>query len=246
MLNIYVSDLFNRYYMLLYYLQYYLSKFLLNNNNSSSLILFVVFFILGILTILSPCFISILPLSFSYLSSRDSSLRNILLFIFGILTSFVLLVGLTNTIGSYVFLTKLPLIFNLFLVVISLDLMNILNFSNIFSSLNPIINFSDNKSVIFQNYLAGLFIGLSVLPCNTSIFFIVIFLMKSMNNLLYFYSFIYFLGCVTPLLFIFSIKLPNVRFNSYSFLSISNLTSYISGAFLLIFSIFSILCKVFI
>lgn len=246
MFNINASYLFNKYYILLYYSQYHLSRLISSYNDSISLTLFIAFFLLGVSTIFTPCFISILPMSFSYMSSRNNSLLSILVFIFGISTSLLFLLVFANTLGFYVVLSRLPLLFNILLLLISLDLMKIFSFFNFFSFVSSSGTFNMNKSLILQNYVSGLFIGFSSLPCNTSIFFIITFLINNTRSSLYLYVFVYFLGFTVPLLFILSLKLPSISPNYYFISSLSNSTSYISGSFLLILSLFSIMCNVFL
>nr|ARW64903.1 thiol:disulfide interchange protein [Polysiphonia sertularioides] len=244
MLNHYINNLFNNYYLVLYKTQYYFSRLIISNDKSLSLLLFTVFFLLGLLTILTPCFLSILPLSFSYISSRNRSINHILLFVLGMLTSLVILFAFANTVGSYLLYTKLPLIINSFILLISLDLINVVNFS----SFSPFYNFdaklSNGKILILQNYVAGLFIGFSSLPCNSSIFFIIIFLIKNIHSFLILYVIIYLIGFILPLIFIFSFKFSSVSFGSL--LSLSDLSSYISGSLIFVISLFSILCNVFV
>nr|YP_009396535.1 thiol:disulfide interchange protein [Vertebrata australis]ARW65721.1 thiol:disulfide interchange protein [Vertebrata australis] len=232
---------FDRYSIILYYCQYYLSKLILLSNNSSSLFLILIFFIFGILTVFTPCFISMIPLAFSYISVRGNSLTNIVIFSIGLSTSSFIFILSTNVIGFYLFVGKFALFSNLFTILLSLDLMNIISFSSIYNSLKLPKNISFNKNIFLNTYFIGLIMGFSALPCNTYIFFILSFLLKNIDNILtlFMYFFIYIIGFISPVLLIFSFKL---YFTSLKMLSYFwDFISSFGGSFLFIFSLFSLL-----
>nr|YP_010850558.1 thiol:disulfide interchange protein [Lophurella hookeriana]WGH13359.1 thiol:disulfide interchange protein [Lophurella hookeriana] len=238
--------LFDKYYIFFYTLQRYLSHFLFILGNEQSILLLIFLFMLGVVTIFNPCFVSILPLAFSYLNSKKSYSLNIGLFISGLLTSLMTLMIFTNLVGSSFFIYKLPIFSYLILIVVSLDLMKILNLAklNVFFSSNASVYLIQNTFI--QTYLMGLIIGCSSLPCNTSLLIIVTFLLHNIHNfftvLLNFFA--YLIGCVLPLLLILKIKVNNQSFSVVLFIWKSIFP--LSGSFLFMFSCFSFLKIIFI
>nr|YP_009394475.1 thiol:disulfide interchange protein [Vertebrata thuyoides]ARW63037.1 thiol:disulfide interchange protein [Vertebrata thuyoides] len=237
----YINNFFDNYYTALYYCQYYLSKLILSSNNSSNFLLILVFFIFGFITVLTPCFISMIPLAISYVSVQGNSLINIVIFSLGLSTSSFIFILLTNIIGLYTIISKFALFSNLFLIILSLDLMNIVNLSAIYAFLQLPQLTSFNQNILFSNYLIGLIMGFSSLPCNTSIFLIVSFIFNSINNtyMLFMYFGIYILGSMAPLLTIFGFKLYSNSLNLLS--NFWTLVSSLAGSFLFIFSLFSLM-----
>nr|YP_009395310.1 thiol:disulfide interchange protein [Polysiphonia infestans]ARW64290.1 thiol:disulfide interchange protein [Polysiphonia infestans] len=240
-MDIFFNSFFDQYYILLYYLQYYFSQFMLFSSTSNFFVLFILFVLLGLFTIFTPCFASILALSLSYLVSRNNSLVHLLLFIFGLLTSFLTLILLTNTFDLYFFSINLPIFSNFMIFLVSLDLMNIIDLSVFYSSLNSFFNISNNKSSLSQSYLMGFIIGFSSLPCNTSIFIIINFLVVHVSSTfsLLLYLLGYLIGLVVPLILIFSFRL---FFLSLDVLSIFwFLINQFAGSLLFIASLLSFL-----
>nr|YP_010851152.1 thiol:disulfide interchange protein [Aphanocladia delicatula]WGH14150.1 thiol:disulfide interchange protein [Aphanocladia delicatula] len=242
---IFLHDFVDKYYSLLYRLQIYLSYLLFKFNDEQNVFFLMLIFLLGLLTVFTPCFISILPLALSYLNANKYYRLNMSLFIAGLLTSFMGLILLSNLVGSSFFIYKLPILSDLILVLVALDLMKILNFSKFikFLNFNSSIDFNYHPTV--QSYLTGVVIGSTSLPCNTSVLIIVTYLLHSVHSffLVFLYLFFYLIGCVLPLLLIL-----NVRFNYQNF-SISffiwKLIFPLSGSFLFIFSCFSLLKSIF-
>nr|WGH13755.1 thiol:disulfide interchange protein [Lophurella pseudocorticata] len=239
-------DLFDKYYIFFYTLQSYLSNFLFILGNEQSILLLIFLFMLGVVTILNPCFISILPLALSYLNSKNSYSLDVGLFVSGLLTSFITLITLTNLVGLSFFIHKLPMFSYLILIIVSLDLMKIINLAklNILFSSNPSVYLSQNT--LLQSYFMGLIIGFSSLPCNTSLLIIATFLLHNIHNLFIVLldSFAYLIGCIMPLLLILKIKLNPQSFSVIFF--IWKFIFPLSGSFLFMFSCFSFLKIIFI
>nr|WGH12767.1 thiol:disulfide interchange protein [Echinothamnion sp.] len=243
---LFLYDLFDNYYFLFYTLQKYLSHLLFIGSNEQSIFLLIFLFLLGVLTIFTPCFISILPLALSYINSNKNYRLNISLFISGLLTSFIFSIIFTNLVSSSFFIYELPMLAYLILVLVSLDLMKILNLSKFNISFSSCSLISFNQNTFVQSYFIGLIIGSSSLPCNTSILIIVTYLIHHINNLflILLYLLIYLIGCVLPLLLVLKIKL-NFQKNSIFFLMWKLIFPF-SGSFLFMFSCFSLLKIIFI
>nr|YP_009395514.1 thiol:disulfide interchange protein [Vertebrata isogona]ARW64531.1 thiol:disulfide interchange protein [Vertebrata isogona] len=238
---IYLNNFFDNYYTIFYYCQYYLYKLILFSNNSSTLLLILIFFIFGFITVFTPCFISMIPLVLSYVSIQGNSLINIAIFSLGLSTSSFIFILSTNIIGFYTILSKFTLFSYLFTIVLSLNLLNIINFSNIYTFFKIPKNVTFYQNTFLNTYFIGLIMGLSALPCNTSIFFIMSFLVNNIHNTLTLitYFFIYIIGFIAPILLIFSFKLYFTGLNIFS--GFWNLVSSCAGSFLFIFSLFSLL-----
>nr|YP_009122275.1 thiol:disulfide interchange protein [Vertebrata lanosa]AJH66033.1 thiol:disulfide interchange protein [Vertebrata lanosa] len=241
----YFNNFFDNYYIILYYCQYYLSKLILLSHNSSSLLLILIFFIFGSMTVFTPCFISMMPLALSYVLAKGNFLINIIIFSLGLSTSSFIFLLLVSIIGSYTFVSKFALFSNVFTILIALDLMKIISFSNIYSFLRLPKNILFDQSTFFHTYFIGLIIGFSALPCNTSTFFIISFLSKNIHNILtlFIYLFTYTLGFISPLFLIFSFKLYSTSLNLLS--GFWNFIYSFAGSFFFIFSLFSLLNSVF-
>nr|YP_009393853.1 thiol:disulfide interchange protein [Polysiphonia sertularioides]ARW62415.1 thiol:disulfide interchange protein [Polysiphonia sertularioides] len=238
-MNIYIVSIIDSYYIFFYYIQYYLSNIMISYASSSVIFLLLIFFFIGFITIFTPCFISLVPIAMSYFSNNNKSTKDISLFLFGLITNLIIFIYVGNFFASSVSFNKLPIFSNLFILIISLNLMNIINFSDIFSKFIFFPKVSINQNI--QNYGTGLIIGFSSLPCNTSILFIVSFLLKYVNNslLLFFYILAYLLGFFIPLFLIFAFKLHVL--NARPFPLLWNLASALISSCLFIISLFSIL-----
>lgn len=217
-MNIFFTSFFDQYETILYYSQYYFAKFILFANISNFFLLFIIFIILGIITVFTPCFLSILPLSLSYISYKDNALVEIMLFIGGILTSFSLVVFSANTVTLPMFFVKLPFLSSIFILLFSLDLIGIIDLSKVFIVFNSFFYvFHDNNSLL-QSYFTGVIAGFSSLPCNTSILLIISFLVKNIYGALDFFLYLlaYLIGLIVPLIIILSFRLYSLNFNLFS------------------------------
>nr|YP_009397977.1 thiol:disulfide interchange protein [Gredgaria maugeana]ARW67163.1 thiol:disulfide interchange protein [Gredgaria maugeana] len=242
---IFLHDFVDTYYSLLYRLQIHLSYLLFKFNDEQNIFFLILIFLLGLLTVLTPCFISILPLALSYLNSNKNYHLNMSLFITGLLMSFISLVIFSNLVGSSFFIYKLPVVSDLILVLVALDLMKILNLSKFIRSLNFNGSIDFNYHPLVQSYLTGVVIGSTALPCNTSILIILTYLLHSVHSffLVLLYLFFYLIGCILPLLLILNVRVHYKNF-SISFF-IWKLIFPLSGSFLFIFSCFSLLKSIF-
>nr|YP_009399237.1 thiol:disulfide interchange protein [Kapraunia schneideri]ARW68843.1 thiol:disulfide interchange protein [Kapraunia schneideri] len=244
-MSILFYNLFDNYYVALYYVQYYFYSLILLSNQSNFFLLLLLFLLLGILTVLTPCFLSLLPIGLSYITSRNDSFNSIALFISGMLTSFLFVFIFIDTITVYISVNQLPFFSNFLILILGLDLMNVLDISKVYLSLNSLINISSQKNLLLQKYLTGLIIGLSVLPCNTSILFIFNFIIRNINNAvsLTIYFVVYLLGLIMPLVIIFIFKLYSLGIKYLS--SVWYVFNSLLGFFLFTSSLFSLLKLIF-
>lgn len=236
-------NFFDSYYTVLYNAQRYISYsfFSLSNNY---LIIFI--FFLGTFTVLTPCLISIFPLALLYINSEGNNFFNIILFIMGMFTSFILLIISINFLGFSLFIYQLPLFSYIILIIISLNLMEILIFPNFDVFINRYFYKISFSNMLIQSYFMGFIISSSALPCNTSCLLVFSFMLQNTSSMLYIvlYLSIYFFGCLLPLLFIFRVKINHINVFILSY--IWRLVFPLSGSFLFIFSLFSLLKILFI
>ena len=96
--------------------------------------------------------------------------------------------------------------------------MKIFNLSKVYLKFSDFITLYNKNNIFFQKYLVGLIIGFSSLPCNTSILFILNFLLSYISNTISLIVYIaaYFLGLIIPILLIFSFNFYTVSLSSLS------------------------------
>lgn len=207
----YLNQVLDKYQVFLYLFYQTIYRFVHISSGDINFILLPLLLFMGMLTVLTPCFISMFPIVFTYVNSKTNKSLNTLIFVLGIVTSIFITFLLSNFINLYSFVYNLPLLSALILIIVSLNLMKILDFSLIsiifYSRLGGIIK----VNLIFQNYVMGLVIGLGSTPCNTSIIVLVVFILKHTSNTLYLlcYLFTYLFGCFFILLVILNLKMIN-------------------------------------
>nr|YP_009398383.1 thiol:disulfide interchange protein [Lophocladia kuetzingii]ARW67569.1 thiol:disulfide interchange protein [Lophocladia kuetzingii] len=237
---------FDKYEIYLYLLQQQLSQLLVQPSQYSYFFTFIIFLFFGFLTICSPCFLSIIPLVISYINSQVNQNFNKILFILGLISSFMSIIYVNKFLNYYIFSSILPIFFSFILCLFSLNLMQIFDISFISIGINRYIGLFKPVNQYIQNYLMGIVLGFSSIPCNTSIIFIFTFFIKNLSNSLdsLVYSFAYLLGIFCPLLIIFNIKFLSRLISLLSFYW--NFIIPLSGSFIFISSLYSILSKLFI
>lgn len=123
-------------------------------------ILSLISFSTGVISILSPCILPILPI-FVSVSLKSKSKLNLLSFVAGLMSIFVLIIFLTGFFTSilYQYIVPIRLITSLILLVIGI--LMFFNYSIGFKSLPGI---SDDDSFV-SSYLIGVLTSLSWAPC---------------------------------------------------------------------------------
>nr|YP_009397777.1 thiol:disulfide interchange protein [Sonderella linearis]ARW66963.1 thiol:disulfide interchange protein [Sonderella linearis] len=243
LLTFFLYSFIDFYEILIYSLQQYLYKFVYINFESFSLITPILLFFCGFFTSITPCFISIIPLIIAYMNNQ---VINKNLFILGFMTSFILMLFLTNLI-NYFFIVKSISIISLFILLfISLNLLQIINFSFFSNFFYKRVKYLIQYNLIFDSYLTGFLIGFSIIPCNTSIAFIITFgLVNKFNILICINYFIfYLLGCLCLMFFILNFQWKFKYTNSL--LSRIDAVFPFTASFVFIFSLMSLLRKIFI
>lgn len=232
--------------IVLYNLHHKIAFLLIEATSSFQIKTFFLFFFAGLLTILNPCFISIVPLSVSYLNSYKQQIyKNI--FILGLVTSILVTILVTNLISFnyFIYLIRIPLLSLVILILLSLNLLQILNFSFYFSIPGINTKWIVSKSNLWiQCYLIGLLIGLTTVPCSSPILTIIHFWLHSSSKIfiLLIYLSSYFIGCILPLLSILYIFIN--YWQARILVYISNTINPLMGFLTLTCSLFFLLEKV--
>nr|YP_009392408.1 thiol:disulfide interchange protein [Caloglossa monosticha]ARW60970.1 thiol:disulfide interchange protein [Caloglossa monosticha] len=228
-----------------YNLQHKIAFLLVEKVNSFQLNIFLVFFLAGIVTILNPCFISIIPLSISYISSYREKIYKVT-FVLGLVTSIFVVISITNffSYNYFLYFTGIPLLSLIILIILSLNLLQIFNFPYYLKIFNINTSWIFSKSIIAQCYFIGFVVGFTTVPCSSPIFTIIHFWLYSSYKIFFLviYLIAYFLGCVLPLLLIFYIFIN--YFQVYAIAAISNIITPLMGFLTLFFSLFFLLEKV--
>jgi len=206
-----------------------------------------IFFIAGILTSLTPCFISLLPLSLSYLSFSNQFKINKRFFILGLFSNLLFIIVSINFISyHYIFyLMHISFISFFVLLIISLSLLQIIDLSLVFKSIfinNNILKVNFNVN----SYMMGLLIGFTTLPCSTPIIILINFCLYHADTLFFslVFLFFYLLGCVSSFIFIFNVIINYLSTYVISF--IWNIISPLMGFIILFISLLFFFEKIFI
>jgi len=229
----------------LYYLQQFANELVNNQLHQVSIFSFLIIFVTGLITSLTPCMLSMLPLTIAYIGGyetkgRLSSFLQSAYFALGLATTLALL-GIFAALLGRVYGqigTGLPIFVSAIAILMGLNLLEIvpLKFPN-WDASNWV---KDNFPNSLKSYLLGLTFGLIASPCSTPVLITLLAFVASSENI--FLSSLllvsYAIGYVFPLIlagtFTGTLKsLLNLRV-------ITQWINPISGAILLIFGIYSL------
>lgn len=241
-------NLWNNYELLIYSLQQKVASVLFLKITSITPLTSIIFFLAGLLTSLTPCLISILPLAISYINANNKLKIDKNFLILGLFTNLLLIIVSSNFVSyNYLFyLTRLPFISFFILFIISLNLLQIINLPSIFRFLSFKNTNFFNKKMVLNSYLTGLIIGFSSLPCSTPIVVLVNFWLYHTNEplLFLFFLLVYLLGFFLPFLLIFSIFIDYLKLYLVSFFW--NIINPLIGFIILTISLLFFFQKIFI
>lgn len=208
----------DQYSLFMYSLQqYFIRNFMLTHTYYRP-VLYLVFTCLGFITVLTPCFFSMLPIIFLSISVRNNSDSRLFYCVLGLVTSFCIFIFITHSFSSISIFSQLPILSYLILIIFSLDFMKVVNLSSLYYSLVSIVNFSYSQTVNMSTYIIGVLIGLSSLPCSTPVILVVDFLLFNNSNVFFVILSIlcYFLGFILSLLCILNLKFLYNKFKWFS------------------------------
>nr|YP_010155911.1 cytochrome c biogenesis protein transmembrane region [Cumathamnion serrulatum]QQY85302.1 cytochrome c biogenesis protein transmembrane region [Cumathamnion serrulatum] len=246
----FIFNLWYQYEVFLYNLEQQIASFLFLEITVIKPVIILVLFFSGILTSLTPCFISIIPLSISYINSNYNGYNHKNVLLLGILTSLFIIIFSTSfaNYGFLIFFKHIPFISFFILMIIALDLLQVLSLSNYFNSLylNKLSTDSFYNNSIFKSYFTGCIIGFTTAPCSSPIILLINFWLHHSNQALFssIYLIIYLLGCIIPLILLFNIVLNYLQL--YILTYIWNIIVPCMGCFLLSISTFLFLDKLFV
>lgn len=238
------SYILDQYQIFTYFLYQNIYRLLFSNCYSISFVSLSILSILGFLTVFTPCFMSMLPLIFTYTYVNRDQMFSKYLFVIGVMTSIFCTFLIGNTVNVYPIYSTLPIFSSLFLVLVSLNLMNIIDLTFLTRFFYSNFRGVHNVNINLKGYLAGLVIGASSIPCNTSIILFVIFVLKRFYDLSYLYLLMYLMGCLLPLLVIINVKFNYMKL--YPSLKFLEFLFPVSGSVLFFFSFLTLLRTMFL
>ena len=247
MLNFSIFGFFDYYSMFMYFLQQYLVHIFVSLHDNYQVFLYIIFFCFGIITVLTPCFFSMLPVLFISINIRENDNKNIIFCITGLLVSFCLVIFLTYLFSSSYLVRRLPVLSYSILFLLSLDFMKILDLSGFYNYLSSVLRFNQLRSFVISSYFIGFLVGLSSLPCSTPIVLLINVLLLNYSNVfsvilsMIFYS----VGFILCILFIFKLNFLYSSKSSFFSIFLNYCTSF-SGYLLFIISLSSCLKIIFI
>ncbi|WP_066121636.1 cytochrome c biogenesis protein CcdA [Geminocystis sp. NIES-3709] len=229
----------------LYYLQQLANELVANQLNHLSFFSVAIILFTGLITSLTPCMLSMLPLTIAYIGGYEnkgkfSSFLQSIYFAFGLATTLAIL-GIFAALFGKVYGQigiGLPILVSSIAIIMGLNLLDIipLKFPN-WDTSNWI---KDNLPNSLKSYLLGLTFGLIASPCSTPVLITLLAYIANSKNLVFGAILLvsYAIGYVFPLILAgtFTGTLKN-------FLNLRIVTQWInplSGAILLIFGIFSL------
>nr|UAD87108.1 thiol:disulfide interchange protein [Gracilaria pacifica] len=230
-----------------YNIEQHLYNILASQINSFHPTIFIFLIISGLLTSFNPCFLSTIPISLSYIYGEKLTSNNKTIFMFGILSSTILFIIIFQILDiQYEYLLHIfPLLSYITTTLISLNLLQILEFNNSFNYPNNLYHKLSFTSSLYK-YVTGLIIGISSSSCTTPILLIILFWISSCKSWLLgiIYTTTYLLSYTLPIYLIIN---HNINFNQINkWPLIWNNVTFFSGCSMLGYSIFSLLTIIFI
>ena len=233
----------------LYLLERFADRVVATQLDHLSIVSVGVIFLAGLVTSLTPCMLSMLPITVGYIGGYESEGRlqaavQSSWFALGLATTLAILGIVATTIGKVYgqIGAGLPIIVSLVAIAMGLNLLEIVSFR--FPSLGATDWISDDLPRGLRSYLIGLTFGLIASPCSTPVLATLLTWVATTQNLVLGAGLLvaYALGYVMPLVvagtFTASIKkiLELRRWSSW--------INPVSGGLLLAFGIFSLLSRI--
>lgn len=205
--------------------------------------LFILFIWLsGVITGLSPCIVSTLPILLLYLGLYDDKQVNMVVFLSGLIITQLIIISVVGMIGYryYILSIALPLLSSVLYIVIGFTILQVFSLNII--RVNRGFSLKSNKKIVFGSLLV-----LNTLPCVVPIILTVfnIILQFSSYITIFLYIIVYLLGYICPILFLCFI-IQQFNFSQVSkFFVINSLYKLLGGFFMLSSGVFKLLKIIF-
>ena len=242
-----ISLIYTQYEILSYYYQQQICNIVNLNTSGHGILSYLFIFISGLITSLNPCFLSILPVSLSYLNIKNVKKTNKFSFTLGIFTSFIFLLVSTHLISYryHSILSSIPIISSIIIITLGLNFLQIIDLSIFSFSILDRINPKITSINLFQDYLVGLFCSLTTLPCSTPIILTVLFWLSHADS---FFSSMIYLVIYLSGSFISIFTLITFTYNSFTkfvLFRFWNILLPLSGSVILFNGILSLLQEIY-
>ena len=147
-------------------------------------------FLTGVISILSPCILPIIPIFVAF-SLKSKSKSEILSFHLGLFSIFIIVIFLTGFLTSLVYQYLFCIRIVSTIILLAIGILMLLDYSISFGSISP-----KNNDGILGSFILGLLTSISWAPCYSTYLISLIALLVSSNNALYvsFNIFLYGLG----------------------------------------------------
>ena len=209
----------------LFLVQQNINTILINKLSHISTLSFLTAFIGGIFTSISPCVVSSIPIAVVYLNQKKRKLYHILVLFTGICTSFLGagIISLFIKQYTWIFLEKIPFLWSIFLIVIGLSVLNIIPTNILLFNTTKFTIKQKNQIHLFDSYLLGIVLGITISPCSTPITITLLAWILSTQNYIegFYLLFAYTIGYIMPLIVLI------ISFNNLQTINIMSKKSYI-------------------
>lgn len=230
----------------IYYLQQIIYNFLYSELDHFTPYLFTLLLTGGLLTSINPCFISMLPLSISYISNKKKVNIAKYSFLAGLMSSLISIVGFSILLNNYYnkLILNIPIFSSLLIIIIGLNLLQILDLNSFTLHRLKINQFNINLTT--SSFIIGLIFGLNSFSCSTPILATILLWLSNTHHILLgtIYITSYLIGYTIPIITLIktTISYSNMKVISKTW----NYIIPVSGSFILGIGIFSLLEKIFI
>nr|QCI05447.1 Thiol:disulfide interchange protein [Crouania attenuata] len=229
-----------------YYIQQYFCDLINVETNVISLYTLFLLLLAGFFTSLNPCFLSVLPLSISYINMQGYNRIKLILFSLGLSTGFLLIILFLHllSVQSFYFIFNLPLVSSFIFIVIALSFLQVID---LYSLNISIFSFNFDLSKVKLNiseFFTGMMFSMTTFPCSTPVIISVVFFLSHTKNifLLFVYMAAYFCGNFLFIFLIFLFLINSINF--YLILNMRNIIFQMSGFIMLFFGTLSFLEKI--
>ncbi|CAM3147985.1 cytochrome c biogenesis protein CcdA [Streptobacillus felis] len=124
-------------------------------------------YIFGIMSFLTPCFMSIIPIYLTILTKKGNKLLNVALFFIGLSTTFVLMGLSFSFIGIYIKKDIFRIIAGIYILFMGLIQLEIFN-NKFFDRIKMIKIKDDYTNSYYYSYILGFTFSMGWIPCITS------------------------------------------------------------------------------